>query len=105
MVASERFRLVHGRWPDSIEMLVPRLLPELPVDPFMARNPVVRKLTDSLAVYSVGSDQTDNGGTFERRGWDKPGYDLGYRLWDKEARRRPPEQGDRPEAVFAKDSR
>jgi hypothetical protein len=46
---------------------------------------------DTFQRLVVGSDQTDNGGRFEPRGRDDPGYDLGYRLWVEEGRGRPPE--------------
>jgi hypothetical protein len=91
MVAVERFRLMHGRWPDAIDMLVPSFLVAVPIDPFTGRGLILRKLGDGVVIYALGSDQTDNGGRFERRGRDDPGYDLGYRLWVEEVRGRPPE--------------
>jgi hypothetical protein len=92
MAAVERFRLEHGRWPDAIHTLAPRFLPAAPVDPFTGHELILKKLDDGLAIYSLGSDQTDNGGRFELRGRDDPGYDLGYRLWNEDARERPPEK-------------
>jgi hypothetical protein len=86
MVAVERFRLMHGRWPDAIDMLVPSFLVAVPIDPFTGRGLILKKLGDGVVIYSLGSDQTDNGGRFERRGRDDPGYDLGYRLWVEEVR-------------------
>jgi hypothetical protein len=103
MVAVERFRLVHGRWPDSIDSLVPRFLAERPADPLTARQLVLKKLSDGVTIYSLGSDQTDNGGKFHTGGRDDPGYDLGYRLWDEGVRGQPPKQPDLPENVFAPD--
>jgi hypothetical protein len=86
MVAVERFRLMHGRWPDAIDMLVPSFLVAVPIDPFTGRELILKKLGDGVVIYSLGSDQTDNGGRFEPRGRDDPGYDLGYRLWVEEVR-------------------
>jgi hypothetical protein len=103
MVAVERFRLVHRRWPESVDKLVPRFLGAVPADPFTARQLVLKKLSDGVTIYSLGSDQTDNGGKFHIRGRDDPGYDLGYRLWDEGVRRQPPEQPDLPENAFAPD--
>lgn len=103
MVAVERFRLVHGHWPDSIDRLVPRFLAERPADPFTARDLVLRKLSDGVTIYSLGSDHTDNGGKFRARGRDEPGYDLGYRLWDERVRGQPSKRSDLPENVFAPD--
>ena len=81
VVAVERFRLARGRWPNTIDALAPRFLPAAPIDPFTGRELILKVLDDGLVIYSPG-DQTDNGGRFEPRGRDDPGYDLGYRLWN-----------------------
>ncbi len=101
LVAFERFRLVHRRWPDSIDELAPQILADIPFDPFTARALVLKRLNDGLTIYALGSDQTDNGGQFHRRGGDEPGYDLGYRLWDEGVRGQPPVLPDLPDVVFA----
>ncbi len=101
MVAFERFRLVQRRWPDSIDELAPQFLADIPVDPFTARALVLKRLNDGLTIYALGSDQTDNGGQFHRRGGDEPGYDLGYRVWDEGVRGQPPVLPDLPDVVFA----
>jgi hypothetical protein len=80
MVAVERFRLAHGRWPEAIDTLVPRFLEAVPIDPFTGRELILKKLGDGVVIYSLGADQMDNDGKFEPRGRDDPGYDLGYRL-------------------------
>jgi hypothetical protein len=90
MVAVERFRLAHGRWPEVIDALVPRFLEAVPIDPFTGRELILKKLGDGVVIYSLGADQMDNDGKFEPRGRDDPGYDLGYRLWGEEVRGRPP---------------
>jgi hypothetical protein len=87
MVAVERFQRAHGRWPGSIDTMVPRFLTGSSADPFTGRELVLKELPDGVVIYSLGSDQTDNGGKFDERGRDKPGYDLGYRLWIEDVRR------------------
>jgi hypothetical protein len=92
MVAVERFRLAHGRWPEAIDTLVPRFLEAVPIDPFTGRELILKELGDGVAIYSLGADQMDNHGKFEPRGRVDPGYDLGYRLWGVKLRGRPPER-------------
>ena len=53
-LAAERFRLDRGRWPDSLEQLVPSYLSEIPRDPFVDAPLKLRKLPDGLFIYSVG---------------------------------------------------
>jgi hypothetical protein len=90
-VAVEHFRRDTGRWPASLEELVPAYLKAVPRDSFDLKPLCFRKLADGVVIYSVGSDRTDDGG--EVRIDPKVGgtlKDLGVRLWDPEHRRRPP---------------
>ncbi len=88
-LAAERFRLYRGRWPDSLEQLVPKYLSEIPRDPFAAGPLKLRKLPDGLFVYSVGFDGVDDGGKINAKMRTKDGADTGFRLWDVSARRQP----------------
>jgi hypothetical protein len=104
-VACERFRQARGRWPDSLAELPKDLLPAVLPDPFDGRPLKYARRADGVTVYSVGFDETDNGGnvpdTRPSAGWQKPGLDLGFRLFDP-ARRglRPVERPRRdPEGV------
>jgi hypothetical protein len=91
-LAAERFRLARGRWPDSLDELVPSLLARVPDDPF-ARGPIrLRRLKDGLFVYTVGWDGKDDGGAYDPRDWIGRGGDLGVRLWDPD--HRPPKPAD-----------
>ncbi|GAB4186147.1 MAG: hypothetical protein Kow00105_00570 [Phycisphaeraceae bacterium] len=61
-VALELYRRQHGAWPDSLDALVPRYLPAVPVDRLTGK-PVRYKVTDAgPVVYSVGVDGDDDGG-------------------------------------------
>ena len=91
-VGCERFRLRHGRWPDSVAELPADLTPGDTTDPFTGGRLVVRRLPDGLAVYSLGPDKADDGGTFGPAPAQPPRQDVGWQLWDVAARGRPPAQ-------------
>jgi len=87
MIAMERYRLAHGHWPElkgSADVL------HVPADPWIDGPMRSNRIEGGWAVYSVGPDRTDNGGTFHPRRRTDPGTDVGYRLWDVDRRRRPP---------------
>jgi hypothetical protein len=88
-LALERFRLAEKRWPEDLKELVPAYLPAVPRDPFDGREMRYRRLPDGAIVYSVGPDGRDNGGAQNREKPTAEGTDLGFRLWDAAARRRP----------------
>jgi len=86
-VACERFRMKHGRWPESTAALVPEFLPAVPLDPFDKRPLRFKRLDDGLVIYSVGQDRADDGGDLRRI--ERPeGKDEGFRLWDVKERRK-----------------
>jgi len=84
-LAVEQWRLAHGRWPDSLEQLVPELLEEVPDDPFCNEKIRYRRTEDGVVVYSVGPDGQDNNGEPEEDHWDEA-YDIPFRLLDPELR-------------------
>lgn len=91
-VAAERFRRMHGRWPEGLTELGPTLLPRVPDDPYGGNPLIYRRLADGVVVYSVGSDGTDNGGKLHKGHRSSPspsGTDVGVRLWDVDRRRQP----------------
>ena len=61
-IALHLYRLRHGEWPATLDMLVPEFLPKLPLDPFTnsslktAKHP---KVPDTLTVYSERKQGTD----------------------------------------------
>jgi hypothetical protein len=61
-LASERFRLAHGRWPASAEELVPEYLSVVPYDPHTGGPLKYRRKGKQLIIYSAGEDATDDGG-------------------------------------------
>ena len=61
-LALELYRRRHGTYPDSLDALVPDLLPAVPVDRITG-DPVRYRLLDGRpVVYSVGADGDDDGG-------------------------------------------
>jgi hypothetical protein len=56
------FRCDHGNYPEQLEQLVPDYCPEVPVDVFDGLPLRYRRTADGFILYSVGPDQTDNGG-------------------------------------------
>ncbi|MFZ4573036.1 MAG: hypothetical protein ACOYN0_01480 [Phycisphaerales bacterium] len=69
MLALERFRAEHGRYPASLEALAPEFLSSLPADPFTGDLPRYRLIDPTndphqrgYLAYFVGPDQNDNQG-------------------------------------------
>jgi hypothetical protein len=88
-LAAERYRVAHHRWPGDLSQLQPTFLASVPADPFSTGRVHYRRLHDGLVIYSVGLDQQDNGGHLDRKDAYAAGVDIGFRLWDAEARRQP----------------
>jgi len=94
-LAAERYRLVRGKWPDSLDALVPAYLPAVPADPFTGEPMHLRRLEDGLVIYSVGADKKDHGGNLEHLSEETYGHaDYGFRLWDVKYRRQAPPPGE-----------
>jgi hypothetical protein len=67
-VAMWRYRLKNGSFPERLAQLVPAYLSAVPVDPFTGRPMRMGKAAGRLAIYSVGPDLSDDGGTpFDRK--------------------------------------
>jgi hypothetical protein len=90
-LAAERFRLHHGRWPKSLEELVPDFVEAIPVDLFSGSKLLYRRRPDGIVIYSVGYNQIDDQGLLP--GEDDIGLsnkDFGFRLLDPQHRRKLP---------------
>jgi hypothetical protein len=88
-LACERYRMKAGKWPASLESLVPEYLPTMPLDPYDGKPLRLKVLPDGIVVYSIGLNKIDEGGDLKRP--DNPnGGDEGFRLWDPKQRRQPP---------------
>ena len=77
-LASERFRLDHGRWPESAADLVPIYLDALPYDPYTGGSLHWKPLGKRLLIYAGDADRVDRGGgVFNARA---RGKDVGFIL-------------------------
>ena len=87
-LSAERFRRGHGRWPATLNELVPELLAAVPCDPFDLQPLRLARHADGIVIYSVGPNGTDDGGDVGAGTptWDTP-RDIGLRLWDVNKRR------------------
>jgi len=87
-LAVEEWRLAHGRWPDSLDALVPDFLDEVPDDPFCENKIRYRRTVDGVVVYSIGPNGRDDGG--RTRMFQSIGFlinpDIPFRLLDPELR-------------------
>jgi hypothetical protein len=61
-LACKLFKTRTGAYPASLEALVPGILKEVPVDPFTGKPFVYRREGDGFIVYSLGSNEKDDGG-------------------------------------------
>ncbi|MBN9117807.1 MAG: hypothetical protein J0I06_01335 [Planctomycetes bacterium] len=89
LIACERFRLKHGRWPAALAELPKDLLPTVPIDPYNGEPMRFAKLDDGITVYSTGpGPNTDR--NKQRRNNPLGGAELGWRLYDPNRRGLPP---------------
>ncbi len=88
-LAVERYRLIHGHWPQSLESTVPDFLPHTPTDPFDGKPLRFRRSEDGVMIYSVGTDGSDDGGKLNREDFLPQGTDVGFQLWDVPRRAQP----------------
>ena len=89
-VATERYRLAHGRWPNDLTDLVPKFLTTVPIDPYDGAPLRYAHPHGGVVLYSLGDDRKDDGGNLYRsEGAPGRGNDYGFRLWDVAKRRQP----------------
>jgi hypothetical protein len=62
LLACERFRLAQGKYPESLDQLVPQYLPSVLIDAFDGKELKYRRDGEEILVYSVGLDGIDNQG-------------------------------------------
>jgi len=61
--ALERFRLANGSFPETLDALVPKFIPQLPIDPISGKPYNYRRTSEGpFLLYSIGWDEKDNGG-------------------------------------------
>jgi hypothetical protein len=82
-LAVERYRLARGALPETLRDLVPTYIPDVPLDPFDGKPLRYKHLERGYAVYSVGPDGNDDGGTGPQPGVrgkpnTPPPYDITF---------------------------
>jgi hypothetical protein len=91
-LAAERFRQEKGRWPKTLDELVPGWLAKVPLDPYDGKELRYRHARDGVVIYSVGPDEKLKGDSRDAPG-PPPALDVGpsheFRLWNVDQRRRP----------------
>lgn len=64
--ALERYRIANSAYPEHLENLVPRFIKTLPLDVITAKPMIYRRIDpDRFVLYSIGWNQTDDGGQFQ----------------------------------------
>ena len=66
-LAAKLYELDHGRWPGSIDELVPDILSAVPPDPVTGKPLKYAVINDEPVIYSVGFDRDDDGGVAVER--------------------------------------
>ncbi len=61
-LACRVFKARNGRYPNSLDELVPGLIPAVPADPFTGDPLVFKRKGEGFILYSLGSNQKDDGG-------------------------------------------
>lgn len=61
-VAVARYRAAEDRFPDTLDDLVARFLPAIPLDPFNGKPLRIEQTDEAFILYSVGPDGTDDDG-------------------------------------------
>ena len=72
--ALERHRLALGQYPESLEALAPRFITKVPHDVINGQPLKYRRGDDSIVIYSVGWNETDDGGKIVLSRNDEPSY-------------------------------
>ena len=88
-LACERHRRRFGRFPASLADIPASILPSIPADPFNGFSLGYRVLADGACAYSVGPDGLHRG-TPDETVSVRDSQIFSFRLWNPEARRRPP---------------
>jgi hypothetical protein len=87
-LASDRFRLANGHWPNSAAELAPAYLAAVPYDPYTGAPLHFKPRQEQLLLYSNGRDGKDDGGLWVRGSLSGGDKDVGFILDSLEKRHR-----------------
>ena len=80
--ALERFRLANGQWPETLDALAPKFIEKIPNDVMDGKPLRYRKNSDGgFVLYSIGWNQTDDGGIVVLGKGKTPGVDSSQGDW------------------------
>jgi len=84
-VAAMRYKNDKGKWPTTLDDLVPSYIDTVPTDPFTGKALIYRQREGGIVVYSVGLNGTDDGGSGSDLSlgehYDEAHDDVGFRVW------------------------
>jgi hypothetical protein len=81
-IALERYRLAHGDFPESLDVLAPQFIAKLPHDVINGQPLHYRRTSDGqFLLYSVGWNETDDGGEVGRIKYGAPNISEGDWVW------------------------
>jgi hypothetical protein len=100
-IAVERYRMQHGRWPQYLDDLAPAFLKSVPRDPFDGAPLRFRQVEHGVVIYSIGTNEQDDGGVLLRKLPPSPtnAGDYGFELWNPDQRQARQEQDRRRGSV------
>lgn len=67
LAALKLYKLRHGAYPETLDKLAPAVIPQVSLDPFSDQPFIYRVDKETLYLYSVGENLTDDGGADENR--------------------------------------
>ncbi len=79
-IALRRYRAENGELAASLEHLVPKFLPELPLDPYTGKNFLIKREDGTVTVYSVGHNLKDDAAQIEEDKKSGTYPDVGVRI-------------------------
>jgi hypothetical protein len=83
----ERYRSAHGEYPESLDALVPQFVEKLPRDIIGGQPLHYRRVSDGkFLLYSVGWNETDDGGQPDKSRKNLPDFTTGDWVWEVSAR-------------------
>jgi hypothetical protein len=68
------FRVEHGKYPATLNELVPGFVERLPVDHYNAKDFIYKPTNDGYLLYSIGDNGIDEGGNYQE--WKYEGRSL-----------------------------
>ncbi len=81
-IALERYRLAHGEYPESLDALAPQFIAQVPHDVIGGQPLKYRRTNDGqFVLYSIGWNETDDGGVVMLSKGNTPGVDINQGDW------------------------